>query len=198
MEDTKTVETLSKGNAAVKKSARDSALILSKMAENFHKNYGVPLKMAAVKIKERNGRIDIETGLSQKQFMTTRELEWMRNRMETVRGLSNDPAERDRFIKSNSIMAEEIKVAPDSKTKPSAEVINRFKGKYPSGTVVKTKIGTVAITARGIKNSLSHGMSKVKLAATESIPEGMKIASYVGRLKDFNGKPIINYFLLIK
>ena len=193
-----TVETLSRGNAAVKKSARDSALILSKMAENFHKTYGVPLKMAAVKIKERNGRIDIGTGLSQKQFMTTRELEWMRNRMETVRGLSNDPAERDRFIKSNPIMAEEIKVAPDSKTKPSAEVINRFKGKYPNGTVVKTKIGTVAITARGIKNSLSHGMSKVKLAATESIPEGMKIASYVGSLKDFSGKPIINHFFAYK
>ena len=193
-----TVETLSQGNADVKKSARDSALILSKMAENFHKNYGVPLKMAAVKIKERNGRIDIETGLSQKQFMTTRELEWMRNRMETVRGLSNDPAERDRFIKSNPIMAEEIKVAPDSKTKPSAEVINRFRGKYPNGTVVKTKIGTVAITARGIKNSLSHGMSKVKLAATESIPEGMKIASYIGSLKDFSGKPIINHFFAYK
>lgn len=52
MEDTKTVETLSKGNAAVKKFAEGSALILSKMAENFHKNYGVPLKMAAVKIME--------------------------------------------------------------------------------------------------------------------------------------------------
>lgn len=193
-----TVETLSQGNSAVKKSARDSALILSKMAENFHKNYGVPLKMAAVKIEKRNGRIDTETGLSQKQFMTTRELEWMRNRMETVRGLSNDPVELDRFIKSNPIMVEEIKVAPDSKTKPSAEVINRFKGKYPNGMVVKTKIGNVAITARGIKNSLSHGMSKVKLAATESIPEGMKIASYVGSLKDFNGKPIINHFFAYK
>lgn len=52
-----TVETLSQGNAAVKKSARDSALILSKMAENFHKNYGVPLKMAAVKINSENARI---------------------------------------------------------------------------------------------------------------------------------------------
>ncbi|WP_299145522.1 LPD23 domain-containing protein [uncultured Dialister sp.] len=51
---TPTVETLSQGNAAVKKSARDSALILSKMAENFHKNYGVPLKMAAVKIAQGN------------------------------------------------------------------------------------------------------------------------------------------------
>ena len=52
-----TVETLSQGNAAVKKSARDSALILSKMAENFHKTYGVPLKMAAVKINSENARI---------------------------------------------------------------------------------------------------------------------------------------------
>ena len=52
-----TVETLSQGNAAVKKSARGSALILSKMAENFHKNYGVPLKMAAVKINSENARI---------------------------------------------------------------------------------------------------------------------------------------------
>lgn len=53
-----TVETLSQGNAAVKKSARDSALILSKMAENFHKTYGVPLKMAAVKIvKEANNKL---------------------------------------------------------------------------------------------------------------------------------------------
>ena len=52
-----TVETLSQGNAAVKKSARDSALILSKMAENSHKNYGVPLKMAAVKINSENAGI---------------------------------------------------------------------------------------------------------------------------------------------
>lgn len=52
-----TVETLSRGNTAVKKSARDSALILSKMAENFHKNYGVPLKMATVKINSENAGI---------------------------------------------------------------------------------------------------------------------------------------------
>lgn len=52
-----TVETLSQGNATVKKSAHDSALILSKMAENFHKNYGVPLKMATVKINSENAGI---------------------------------------------------------------------------------------------------------------------------------------------
>lgn len=62
-----TVETLSQGNAAVKKSARDSALILSKMAENFHKNYGVPLKMAAVKIAEETK----ENGYTQEQYSWT-------------------------------------------------------------------------------------------------------------------------------
>ena len=40
------------GNGAVTKSARDSALVLAKLAENFHKNYGVPLKLAMVKAGE--------------------------------------------------------------------------------------------------------------------------------------------------
>lgn len=37
------------GNGAVTKAARDSALVLAKLAENFHKKYGVPLKLAMVK-----------------------------------------------------------------------------------------------------------------------------------------------------
>lgn len=40
------------GNSAVTKAARDSALVLAKLAENFHKNYGVPLKLAMVKAGE--------------------------------------------------------------------------------------------------------------------------------------------------
>ena len=40
------------GNGAVTKAARDSALVLAKIAENFHKNYGVPLKLAMVKAGE--------------------------------------------------------------------------------------------------------------------------------------------------
>lgn len=43
------------GNGAVTKAARDSALILAKLAENFHKNYGVPLKLAMVKAGEVAG-----------------------------------------------------------------------------------------------------------------------------------------------
>lgn len=40
------------GNGAVTKAARDSALVLAKIAENFHRNYGVPLKLAMVKAGE--------------------------------------------------------------------------------------------------------------------------------------------------
>ena len=40
------------GNGVVTKAARDSALVLAKLAENFHKNYGVPLKLAMVKAGE--------------------------------------------------------------------------------------------------------------------------------------------------
>ena len=40
------------GNGAVTKAARDSALVLAKIAENFRKNYGVPLKLAMVKAGE--------------------------------------------------------------------------------------------------------------------------------------------------
>lgn len=43
------------GNGAVAKAARDSALVLAKLAENFHKNYGVPLKLAMVKAGEVAG-----------------------------------------------------------------------------------------------------------------------------------------------
>ena len=43
------------GNSAVTKAARDSALVLAKLAENFHKNYGVPLKLAMVKAEEAVG-----------------------------------------------------------------------------------------------------------------------------------------------
>ena len=43
------------GNKEVTQAARDSALILAKLAENFHKNYGVPLKLATIKAGEITG-----------------------------------------------------------------------------------------------------------------------------------------------
>ena len=43
------------GNEKVTKAARDSALILAKIAENFHKNYGVPLQLATIQVGNAAG-----------------------------------------------------------------------------------------------------------------------------------------------
>lgn len=73
------------GNGAVTKAARDSALILAKLAENFHKNYGVPLKLAMIAAGEvspetvsqlNQSAIENELQLVKEKYWNTEE--WMR------------------------------------------------------------------------------------------------------------------------
>lgn len=191
-----TVETLSQGNAAVKKSARDSALILSKMAENFHKNYGVPLKMAAVKINLENTE---DKGYTQ-NAMDEHGRAWINSRKEELRKLQKAEIiheELSKFKKNDP-----LEVPPMEKDKyngkAATEVPKRFKALYPDGKSVKTKIGEIKITARGIKNSLSHGMSEQKLAVLYNLPKGLEEASYAGSLPDKDGKAMLNHFFVYK
>lgn len=191
-----TVETLSRGNAAVKKSARDSALILSKMAENFHKTYGVPLKMAAVKINLENAG---DKGYTQ-NAMDEHGRAWINSRKEELRKLQKAEIiheELSKFKKSDP-----LEVPPMEKDKyngkAATEVPKRFKALYPDGKRVKTKIGEIKITARGIKNSLSHGMSEQKLAVLYNLPKGLEEASYAGSLPDKDGKAMLNHFFVYK
>ena len=189
-----TVESLSKGNAAVNKSARDSALILSKMAENFHKNYGLPLKMAAVKVANDIGN---NSGLKQ---MTRKEQSWVNSRLDQLKNYqrqSEREKELEKFKRSEPVTIER-KDRGEYKGKPATEIPKLFRAKYPNGIEVETKIGTVKITARGIKNSLSHGMSQAKIDATFTLSDGLKNAAYMGSLPDKDGKPIINHFFAFK
>ena len=73
------------GNGAVTKAARDSALVLAKLAENFHKNYGVPLKLAMIAAGEvspetahqlNQSAIDGELQLVKEKYQDTEE--WMK------------------------------------------------------------------------------------------------------------------------
>lgn len=189
-----TVESLSKGNAAVNKSARDSALILSKMAENFHKNYGLPLKMAAVKVANDIGN---NSGLKQ---MTRKEQSWVNSRLDQLKNYqrqSEREKELEKFKRSEPVTIER-KDRGEYKGKPATEIPKLFRAKYPNGIEVETKIGTVKITARGIKNSLSHGMSQAKIDATFTLSDGLKNAAYMGSLPNKDGKPIINHFFAFK
>lgn len=73
------------GNGAVTKAARDSALVLAKIAENFHKNYGVPLKLAMIAAGEvspetthqlNQSAIENELQLVKEKYQNTDE--WMK------------------------------------------------------------------------------------------------------------------------
>lgn len=73
------------GNGAVTKAARDSALVLAKLAENSHKNYGVPLKLAMIAAGEvspetahqlNQSPIENELQLVKEKYQDTEE--WMK------------------------------------------------------------------------------------------------------------------------
>ena len=64
------------GNGAVTKAARDSALILAKLAENFHKNYGVPLKLAMIAA----GEVSPETASQLNQSAIENELQLVKEK----------------------------------------------------------------------------------------------------------------------
>lgn len=196
-----TVETLSRGNAAVKKSARDSAFILSKMAENFHKAYGVPLKMAAVKIaKEAKPK---ELKQQNNVQMNKGEIEWMRSRVKGLTEFLNSEQrviEREKFYSSPAIhVIPGIAQIPGVQGRKIIKMLeNDFKETYPKGVKVKTEIGDVIISHRSIKNSLNHNFNNEKVDILSTIAEGLKVAAYVGSLKDFSGKPIIDHYFAYK
>lgn len=64
------------GNGAVTKAARDSALILAKLAENFHRNYGVPLKLAMIAA----GEVSPETAHQLNQSAIENELQLVKEK----------------------------------------------------------------------------------------------------------------------
>lgn len=64
------------GNGAVTKAVRDSALVLAKIAENFHKNYGVPLKLAMIAA----GEVSPETAHQLNQSAIENELQLVKEK----------------------------------------------------------------------------------------------------------------------
>lgn len=62
--------------------------------------------------------------------------------------------------------------------------------------IANTEVGEVVIDKRSIKDSLGHGYGQEKLDAITSLKDGFdkNNATYLGSLKDFKGKPIINYY----
>ena len=60
---------------------------------------------------------------------------------------------------------------------------------------VSTRFGTVEINRASIKDSLGHRFSQKKLDAITSLPDGMKVAAFIGEAQDFGGADLYNgYF----
>ena len=71
---------------------------------------------------------------------------------------------------------------------------NAFSETYPDGVIVNTQIGEVKITRSSINDSLRHLLSRAKADSVISLPDGMENATYIGKLEDFDGNPITNYY----
>ena len=84
--------------------------------------------------------------------------------------------------------------ADEGKLKKAA--IDAFTEKYPEGAEVNTSIGTVKISRRSIRESLSHSIYNAKADAVISLPEGMNNAAYIGKLSDFEGNEIVNHYFV--
>lgn len=60
---------------------------------------------------------------------------------------------------------------------------------------VMTRFGEVEINRASIKDSLGHRFSQKKLDAITSLPDGMKVAAFIGEAQDFGGADLYNgYF----
>ena len=106
--------------------------------------------------------------------------------------------EQEKFSRMQPIGIDHDFIEEDDGKAARAAAIQYWKDKYPNGVSIDTSVGTVLINAKGIKHSLSHGFGRRKLAAIPTLEEGMRNASYIGSLSDFDDKGIKNHFFLYK
>ena len=106
--------------------------------------------------------------------------------------------EQEKFSRMQPIGIDQDFIEEEDGKAARAAAIKYWKDKYPNGVSIDTRVGTVLINAKGIKHSLSHGFGRRKLAAIPTLEEGMRNASYIGSLSDFDDKGIKNHFFLYK
>ena len=107
-------------------------------------------------------------------------------------------AEQEKFARMQPIAASANFIHADTAAAARKLAITYWKKNYPNGITIDTIIGCVDIDARSIKTSLFHGLVQGKLDAIPTLKEGMKRASYMGMLQDFDGRGNKNHYFLYK
>lgn len=195
------LETLSNGPEKAAKAARESAIIMGRMADAFAVQYGVPVEKIAGRIMNGGQGAD-GYFFSPAVNLSAGEQKWISKRTEELNEFlttEQRTAEREKFEKSNPIY---VKPGIYGNKYKSGQAIksmqNDFRKEHPDGIAVNTEIGEVLLTARSIKNSLNHGYNGRKLDVVSSLAKGIRNAAYIGSLRDFDGKAIIDHFFAYK
>lgn len=111
---------------------------------------------------------------------------------------NNISAEQKKLVGCTSIRVkpDSIKATPEKK---GANVAREWvKEKYPDGEIVKSVVGDIKINQKRIKNSLSHKFSQKKLDCVTSVVDGMKQASYITTIPDYDDKCVTHHYFVYK
>lgn len=112
-------------------------------------------------------------------------------------GLAQRPAKTlreqvDNPVKQLKISSDTFAVKPKGK-KPVEAALSWFAKRYPDGANVRTSGGNIVkVTKRSIKDSLSHGMRKKKIAVIPTLIEGLQQSVLLRDMKDYE-KPSVRY-----
>ena len=106
--------------------------------------------------------------------------------------------EQKKFAQMQPIAASSNVIHEEITSVARKKAIAYWKKHYPHGVTIDTVIGDVQIDAKSIKDSLAHGIGQKKLDVIQTLNSGVTNAAYLGALRDFDGKPILNHFFLYK
>ena len=106
--------------------------------------------------------------------------------------------EQAKFSRMQPIVATANAIHTDTAAAARKMAITYWRNAYPDGVTLDTLIGSVDIDATSIKSSLFHGLVQKKLDVIPTLKEGLKRASYMGMLQDFDGKENKNHYFLYK
>ena len=164
-----------------KEAAQRFAQAVESQKEAVRKQY----EGTAMWMKAPNGK---DTNLTEEQ--------WLLVRTPAFKAWFGDweaEAEKQKYLNTTPIKVMENQIVEKGDISAKEAAFQWAEDNLPVQIV--TRFGNVEINRTSIKDSLGHGFSQKKLDAITSLPEGMKVAAFIGEEPDFNGALLDNgYF----
>ena len=157
-------------------------------------------------MKAPNGK---PTNLTEDQWVTVRtpafknwfgdwEREGRKEIFEERYGNLTHPEEKVKFDKQTPIKVEKGQIVAEKSTTAFNITLSKFLEKYPKAEYVDTVVGKVKIDANSVRDSFAHRGALVKADSTLSLVEGMKVASYITSIKDYDNPELTYHYFIYK